>query len=160
MLEKTGFSACMVMQRRQHVDTYEIRPRQSAAEQSLANTALPINLDTSPSGIGGGTNYGPRPLYPHWHLLALLRNPCCVNQVRAASLLGPAVSAAPWAVLPLYKAVGDRGSLKGLPRTCQGLPVIAYLQHDCQYPIIQEGLLLPNTPVVPEQCVRHSSKIG
>ena len=59
----------MVLRRRTHGDTYEIWPRQSAAEQSLANTALPINLDTSPSGIGGGTNYGPRPLYPHWHLL-------------------------------------------------------------------------------------------
>ena len=54
---------------RGHGDTYELWPRNSAAEGNLANMALPINLDTSPSGIGGGTNYGPRPLYPHMHLL-------------------------------------------------------------------------------------------
>ena len=52
-----------------HGDTYELWPRQSAAEEDLANLKLPINLDTSPSGIGGGTNFGPRPLYPHMHLL-------------------------------------------------------------------------------------------
>lgn len=52
-----------------HGDTYELWPRQSAAEGNLTNLQLPINLDTSPSGIGGGTSYGPRPLYPHMHLL-------------------------------------------------------------------------------------------
>lgn len=53
---------------RQHGNTYEVWPRQSTAEGNLANLLLPINLDTSPSGIGPN-NYGPRPLYPHMHLL-------------------------------------------------------------------------------------------
>ena len=58
----------MLLLNRSHGDTYEVWPRMSAAEQNLANLKLPIDLDTSPSGIGP-TNYGPRPLYPHMHLL-------------------------------------------------------------------------------------------
>ena len=54
---------------RMHGNTYEVWPRNSAAEGNLANMALPINLDTTPSGIGGGQSYGPRPLYPFMFLL-------------------------------------------------------------------------------------------
>ncbi|KAK9834822.1 hypothetical protein WJX81_001214 [Elliptochloris bilobata] len=39
-----------------------------AAENDLSMMKLPVDLDTSPSGIGNGTSDGPRALYPHMHL--------------------------------------------------------------------------------------------
>lgn len=63
------YKSCVATRHRSHGDTYELWPRNNAAEGNLANLLFPVDLDTTPSGIGGGTSYGPRPLYPHMHLL-------------------------------------------------------------------------------------------
>lgn len=78
---------------RYHGDTYEIWPRVYDTEQDLANLKLPIDLDASPPGTGGGTNFGPRLLYPHMHLLptyeTLVVSTKCVPCTRLAWWLPP-----------------------------------------------------------------------
>ena len=52
-----------------HGDTYEFWPRFDG-QDNLGQLGLPINLDTVTCAKGDGSvAYGPRPLYPHVHLL-------------------------------------------------------------------------------------------
>ena len=57
----------MVLYVRYHGDTYEFWPRHDS-DGTLSQFGLPIDLNTVACATGGVT-YGPRPLYPHVHLL-------------------------------------------------------------------------------------------